>query len=105
VLTWQNRIARIQVRECDLFGRWSLRSRVIRTSNAYVFRDPQQRLAGVPASKSETLTGTLIQDSYLLVPASASDPDSPLERALQRFGAVLAERLQLKGSGDAAIAA
>ena len=104
VLTWQNRIARIQVRERDLFGKWSLRSRVIRTSNAYVFRDPQQRLAGVPASKSETLTGTLNQDSYLLVPAPARDPNSPLERALLRFGAVLEERLQSKGSGDAAIA-
>ena len=39
VLTWQNRIARIQVRERDLFGRWANRWRVIRTSNAYVFRD------------------------------------------------------------------
>ena len=43
VLTWQHRIARIQVRERDLFGRWASRWRVIRTSNAYVFRDPQQR--------------------------------------------------------------
>ena len=46
VLTWQNRIARIQVRERDLFGRWASRWRVIRTSNAYVFRDPQQRPGG-----------------------------------------------------------
>ena len=34
VLTWQHRIARIQVRERDLFGRWASRWRVIRTSNA-----------------------------------------------------------------------
>jgi hypothetical protein len=53
VLTWVHRIARIQVRERDLFGRWASRWRVIRTSNAYVFRDPQQRPEGVPASKSE----------------------------------------------------
>jgi hypothetical protein len=53
VLTWQNRIARIQVCERDLFGRWASRWRVIRTSNAYVFRDPQQRPGGAPASKSE----------------------------------------------------
>ena len=32
VLTWQNRIARIHVRERDLFGRWASRWRVIRTS-------------------------------------------------------------------------
>jgi hypothetical protein len=48
VLTWQNRIARIQVRELDLFGRWVSRWRVIRTSNAYVFRDPHRRS---PASR------------------------------------------------------
>ena len=40
VLTWQNRITRAVVRQRDLFGRWSNRWTVIRTSNAYVFRDP-----------------------------------------------------------------
>ena len=40
VLSWQHRIARIQVREVDLFGRWVSRWRVIRTNNAYVFPDP-----------------------------------------------------------------
>ena len=41
VLTWQNRITRAVVRQRDLFGRWSNRWTVIRTSNAYVFRDPK----------------------------------------------------------------
>ena len=62
VLTWAHRIARIQVRERDLFGRWASRWRVIRTSNAYVFRDPQQRPEGVPASKSENRSGTQNQE-------------------------------------------
>ena len=62
VLTWVHRIARIQVRERDLFGRIASRWRVIRTSNAYVFRDPQQRLEGVSASKSENRSGTLSQE-------------------------------------------
>ena len=48
VLTWQNRITRIHVRERDLFGYWASRWRVIRTSNAYVFRDPQPRPRGFP---------------------------------------------------------
>jgi hypothetical protein len=61
VLTWVHRIARIQVRERDLFGRWASRWRVIRTSNAYVFRDPGPRLAGVPASKSEIRSGHRIR--------------------------------------------
>jgi hypothetical protein len=98
VMTWQHRIARIQVRERDLFGRWASRWRVIRTSNAYVFRDPQQRLEGVPASKSEISAGTLYQEIQILNVAPI-DPDSPLERALQRFGTAIEERLLLNGSG------
>ena len=98
VLTWQHRIARIQVRERDLFGRWASRWRVIRTSNAYVFRDPQRRLEGVPASKSENPAGTLNQEIQSLTAAPA-DPDSPLERALARFGTAIEERLLLNGSG------
>ena len=46
VLTWQNRITRILVRERDLFGQWASRWQVIRTSNAYVFSDPKPQLAG-----------------------------------------------------------
>ncbi len=41
VLSWQNRITRALVRQRDLFGQWSNRWTVIRTSNAYVVRDPQ----------------------------------------------------------------
>jgi hypothetical protein len=62
VLSWQNRITRASVRQRDLFGRWSRRWTVIRTSNAYVFRDPQPQLAGVPTAKSENPTGTQNQD-------------------------------------------
>jgi hypothetical protein len=51
VRIWQNRITRALVRQRDLFGRWSHRWTVIRTSNAYVFRDPQPVLVGVPAAK------------------------------------------------------
>jgi hypothetical protein len=98
VLTWQNRIARIQVREVDLFGRWASGWRVIRTSNAYVFRDPQPGLAGVPASKSENRSGTQNQEIQSLTAAPA-DPDNPLERALQQLGCVIEGRLLLNGSG------
>ncbi len=40
ILTWVNRLVRVQFREIDLFGKVALRSRLIRTSNAYTFRDP-----------------------------------------------------------------
>jgi len=92
VLTWQNRITRILVRERDLFGQWASRWRVIRTSNAYVFRDPKPQLAGVFACKSENLTGTRDQDVLSLEPAAAPQPNSPLERALARFGATLGSK-------------
>ena len=99
VLTWVHRIARIQVRERDLFGRMASRWRVIRTSNAYVFRDPQQRAAGRPASESENRPGTLYQEFLPLTAAPPVDPDSPLERALARFATAIEERLLPNGCG------
>jgi hypothetical protein len=90
VLTWQNRITRILVRQRDLFGQWVGRWRVIRTSNAYVFHDPQPQLAGVPAAKSENPTGTQNQEVSYPVSRPLPAPDSPLERALARFAAALA---------------
>jgi helix-turn-helix protein len=90
VLSWQHRITRIRERCHDLFGRDDWRWRVIRTSNAYVFRDPQPQLAGAPASKSENRRGTQDQDVLDPLGAPARDPDSPLERALARFAAVVA---------------
>ena len=71
VLTWQNRITRAVVRQRDLFGRWSNRWTVIRTYNAYVFRDPQPQFAGVPAPKSENPTGTPNQEISWIYPAHA----------------------------------
>jgi len=92
VLTWQHRIARIQARELDLFGRAASRWRIIRTSNAYVFRDPLQPAAGVPASKSENRGGTRDQDDSTYQIQAPTDPDSPLERALQQLGSVIEDR-------------
>ncbi len=92
VLTWQHRITRIRERCRDLFGREAWRRRVIRTSNAYTFRDPQARLAGVPPSKSENRTGTQDQELRSSLQTPAHDADSPLERALARFGAAVAAK-------------
>jgi hypothetical protein len=46
----------ILVRERDLFGQWGSRWQVIRTSNAYVFSDPQLSVGF--SCKSENPTGT-----------------------------------------------
>ena len=99
ILTWVNRLIRVQYRERDLFGRMELRSRLVRTSNAYVFRDPLPcALAGVPghkpavslgnSSKSENPPRTQNQDFSLTSPNAEtikSAPNDPLEQALTRL--------------------
>jgi hypothetical protein len=99
VLTWQHRITRIREACTDLFGRNAWRWRVIRTSNAYAFRDPQAvNSRGVP-SKSENQPGTQNPDD-LSLPVSAPACGKPttgavstaLEHALARLGTLLAAK-------------
>jgi hypothetical protein len=58
VLSWVNRIKREREAAPDLFDGHGWRWRVIRTSNAYNFRDPQAAARAPVASKSEKPTGT-----------------------------------------------
>ena len=92
VLSWQHRIARIREACTDLFGRNAWRWRVIRTSNAYAFRDPQAVNSRDVPSKSENQAGTQNQDVLEPVLVPPRDPNSPLERALARFGAAVAAK-------------
>lgn len=93
VLTWQNRITRARVTERDLFGRWTWRWRVLRTSNAYVLRDP--------AAKSENPAGTLNQKLLPFEGPSSFDPNSPLDQALARLSAALRSKDGIEqGSGQ-----
>jgi hypothetical protein len=55
LLTWVNRLTRIWESELDIFGQWTARRRMIRTSNGYRFIDPRP-------SKSEFPSGTINQD-------------------------------------------
>jgi Helix-turn-helix domain len=100
VLTWQNRITRIREHCRDLWGREGWRWRVIRTSNAYAFRDPQAAVqAGVP-SKSDYRTGTPDQGLSKPPLAPVIDPNSSLERALARFAAAVAAKNSIEqGAG------
>jgi hypothetical protein len=95
VLTWVNRIFRERVRERDLFGLWSTRWRVLRTSNAYTFRDPNPRAAAADHSRSENPPGTVNQG--FLDPEAAPTDDlevltGPLARSLRSLGAAVAAR-------------
>jgi hypothetical protein len=92
VLTWQHRITRIRDRCTDLFGRISWRWQVIRTSNAYVFRDPKCADCCQLSSKSKNRSGTQDQDILDPVHTSVRNPESSLERALARSGAAVAAK-------------
>ena len=93
---------RILVRERDLFGQWASRWRVIRTSNAHVFSDPKPQLASVFTRKSENPTGTQDQEILDPLPSTARNQDSPLERALRRFGAALGVKDGIEQEGGMA---
>jgi hypothetical protein len=74
VLSWVNRLVRVRERCTDLFGNNGVRWRVIRTSNAYAFRDPY---ASEP-SKSESWTRTPTQKINQTKIANSGPPWLPL---------------------------
>jgi Helix-turn-helix domain len=82
IMTWVNRITRVKEWGADLFGRAKNRIRVIRTSNAYTFNDPQPRPTN--SSKSEIQTGTSNQELLLSMPR-VLDLTNPLDQALARL--------------------
>jgi len=101
LLTWVNRIVRIRERCEDLFGHMGSRWRIIRTSNAYEFRDPLPGGGGQTAamsgvsSKSEFPSGTSNQDSLssLLPPAPPQiDPNTELGAALLNYQRAMREK-------------
>ena len=95
ILSWVNRLIRVRERCEDLFGHWGSRVRVIRTSNAYHFRDPRPGFTGVVVgngSKSEFPSGTSAQESFPLTTPPAPpplDPNNPLHQALLGLKAAL----------------
>ena len=96
VLTWVNRILRVRVRvpAQDLFGKWGTCWRIVRTSNAYLFRDPLPCAEGRPTAKSENPSGTLIQD--ISITNKEVDPyegiSTDLLTTLQSLGNAIAKR-------------
>jgi Helix-turn-helix domain len=100
ILSWVNRITRIRDRELDLFGQWVTRWRVIRTSNAYRFRDLGAGRDHGQASKSESRSGLLNQESSITAEAPTPaplDPNNPLELALIRLGRCLGASPEIIG--------
>jgi len=92
LLSWVNRIKRVAEASTDLFGQRIRKTRVIRTSNGYQFRDPQpqKRPENVEfSSKSDFPSGTSIQE-FISKPHPPArpffDPDKPLDQALMSLG-------------------
>src|SRR5271166_5263449 len=76
ILSWVNRLKRVAESGCagDLFGHRIRKTRVIRTSNGYMFLDPhpsKQPESFANSSKSDFPSGTPIQESFILKPAAA----------------------------------
>ena len=85
ILSWVNRIVRVRIRERDLFGQWTTAWHVLRTSNAYVFRDPK----AAERSKTEIRPGPLDPSKNLPLPVPVRpqlDPGNFLDRALISLG-------------------
>jgi hypothetical protein len=99
IISWVNRLAIIRDRCIDATGATVWHPRVIRTSNAYHFRDPQQAPPLPPrqeSPKSENRTGTLYQDNFdssLTAQRRPLDPSVPGEAALIAFSQRLAAGL------------
>ncbi len=75
ILSWVQRIKRVRERCPDLLGDNGWRWRVLRTSNAYNFRDPGSH----DSSKSEKPTGTPIQDFSFNKGAGRTAPSRPFD--------------------------
>ena len=95
ILSWVNRIKRVAEQSIDFFGHRTRKTRVIRTSNGYVFMDPKggQTPASLEnSSKSDFPTGTPIQEFFIFKPAASPrvlNPQNGLEGALIRLGHAL----------------
>ena len=70
LMTWVNRLKRVRERCADLLGADGWRWRVMRTSNAYEFRDPGAADRPDP-SKSENQARTANQDLFLFNEAAS----------------------------------
>ena len=95
ILSWVNRLKRVAEATRDLFGHRIRKTRVLRTSNGYVFIDPKpsKRPESLDkSSKSDFPSRTPIQESLLYKASPAPrvlNPDNPLEGALIRLGRAL----------------
>ena len=87
ILSWVHRVKRVRERCSDLLGANGWRWRVLRTSNAYNFRDPSPAADRPNSSKSEKPTGAPIQAFSFLSATALRAPKRAFEKpASSRIG-------------------
>ena len=97
LLSWVNRLKRIRERAPGLPGVGATRVRVIRTSNAYEFRDPSAPAARPNSSKTDFPSGTMNQGLVHLL-----EPSAPPKKRLGERLAMLASGGSMAGVDGAA---
>ena len=88
VLSWVQRVKRVREQCSDLLGDSGWRWRILRTSNAYNFRDPSPAGDRQNSSKSDFQTGTPNQEFFSSMSAQSSaqfNAQSALKIAPSRF--------------------
>ena len=81
LLSWVNRIKRKAEAFKDMFGQFSTRERVVRTSNLYSFHDPNPA-AAANSSKAEIPAGPnnqVCSSPSVSAPPTLLDPNNPVE--------------------------
>ena len=89
VMTWVNRIIKKLTKVPDLFGQLMAHWQIIRTSNAYMFRDPLPCAPKRETYKSENpprVSNPDIKSSSTPPRIIILNPDNEVDRALIRFG-------------------
>jgi hypothetical protein len=86
ILSWVQRVKRVRERCSDLLGDDGWRWRVLRTSNAYAFRDPSPAADQPNSSKSEKPTGTPNQAFSSFNETHGTSARAPSGRASGRSG-------------------
>lgn len=85
LITWQQRRVRVSVPQACVEGGFKLVKRILRTSNAYTFRDPLRPETQVPLTKTETRRETTNQIFTTCGKSLRSDEDGGVEASLRRF--------------------
>lgn len=97
LITWSQRVQRVRVPEPSWLGGYALRTRILRTSNAYVINDITATHSDPQASNTEDRRGTTNQAQIIERPEAATLFEDGLKGSLERLRAHVQREAALKG--------